>query len=171
MIWCGVAVCVCVYAHAWVEKNWQIGFISSFSSSCKFPNIEYFSESPPYSSVQFSHSLVSDSLRPRESQNARPPCPSQTPGVHSNSCPSGGWCHPAISSSVIPFSSCPQPLPASGSFLMSQFFTSGGQSIRAFASVLLMNIQGWFPLDWLVWSPCSPRDSQESSIFLLHVIF
>ena len=80
------------------------------------------------SSVQFSHSVVSDSLRPHESQNTRPPCPSPTPGVHSNSCPSSQWCHPAISSSVIPFSSCPQPLPASESFPMSQLFAWGGQS-------------------------------------------
>ena len=83
-----------------------------------------------------------------ESQHARSPCPSPTPGVHSNSCPSSRRCHPAISSSVIPFYSCPQSLPASGSFPMSQFFTSGGQSIgaSASASVLLLNIQDWFPL-------------------------
>ena len=80
------------------------------------------------SSVQFSCSVVSDSLRPHESQLARPPCPSPTPGVHSNSCPSSQWCHPAISSSVAPFSSCPQSLPASESFPMSQLFAWGGQS-------------------------------------------
>ena len=92
-------------------------------------------------SVQFSHSVMSHSLRPHESQHARPPCPSPTPGVHSNSCPSSQWCHPAISSSVVPFSSCPQSLPASGSFPMSQIFTWGGQSIgvSASASVLPMN--------------------------------
>ena len=78
------------------------------------------------SSVQFSRSVVSNSLRPHESQHARPPCPSPTPGVHSDSCPSSRWCHPAISSSVIPFSSCPQSLPASKSFPMSQLFISGG---------------------------------------------
>ena len=105
------------------------------------------------SSVQFSHSVVSDSLRPRESQHARPPCPSPTPGVHSDSCPSSQWCHPAISSSVVPFSSCPQPLPASESFPMSQLFAWGGQSIgvSALASVLPKNIQGWSPLEWTGW--------------------
>ena len=85
-------------------------------------------------SVQFSHSVLSDSLRPHESQHARPPCPSQTPRVYSNSCPSIPCCHPAISSSVIPFSSCPQSLPVSGSFPMSQLFSSGGQSIGVSAS-------------------------------------
>ena len=101
-------------------------------------------------SVQFSHSVVSDSLWPRESQHARPPCPSPTPGVHSNSCPSSQWCHPAISSSVVPFSSCPQSLPASGSFPMSQLFGWGGQSIgvSASASALPRNTQDWSPLGW-----------------------
>ena len=88
---------------------------------------------------------MSDSLRPHESQHAKTPCPSQTPGVHPNSCASSRWCHPAISPSVIPFSSCRQSLPASGSFPMSQFFTRGGQSIvvSASASVLPMNTQDW----------------------------
>ena len=96
------------------------------------------------SSVQFSGSVLSDSLRPHESQHARPPCPSPTPGVHSDSRPSSLWCHAAISSSVIPFSSCPQSLPQSGSFPMSQLLASGSQSIgvSALASVLLMNTQG-----------------------------
>ena len=99
-------------------------------------------------SVQFSRSVMSDSLRPHESQHARPPCPSPTPRVHSNSCPLGWWCHPAISSSVSPFSSCPQSLPASGPFPMSQLFTWGGQStgVSASASVLPMNTQDWSPL-------------------------
>ena len=103
-----------------------------------------------FSSVQFSHSVVSNSLRPHELQHARPPCPSPTPGVYPNSCPSSWWCHPTISSSVIPFSSCPQSLPASGSFPMSQLFTSGGQSIgvSASASVLPLNTQHWSPLGW-----------------------
>ena len=94
--------------------------------------------------VQFSHSVVSDSLRPHGLQHARPPCPSSTPGACSNSCPLIWRCHPTISSSEVPFSSCPQSFPASGSFPMSQFFTSGGQSIGAStsASVLPMNIQG-----------------------------
>ena len=105
------------------------------------------------SSVQFSRSVVSDSLWPHESQHARPPGPSQTPRDYSNSCPSSRWCHPAISSSVIPFSSCPQSLPASGSFLMSQLFTWGGQTIgvSASASVLPMNTQDWSPLGWTSW--------------------
>ena len=103
-----------------------------------------------FSSVQFSHSVVSNSLWPHESQHARSPCPSPTPGVYSNSCPSSRWCHPAISSSVCPFSSCPQSLPASGSFPMSQLFKWGGQSTRvsASASVLPMNTQDWSPLGW-----------------------
>ena len=118
-----------------------------------------------FSSVQFSCSVVSDSLRPHESQHARPPCPSPTPGVHSDSRPSSQWCHPAISSSVVPFSSCPQSLPASGSFPMSQLFTGGGQStgVSALASFLPKNTQDWSPLEWAGGSPCSPRDSQESS--------
>ena len=101
-----------------------------------------------FSSVQFSHSVMSDSLRPHGLQHARPPCLLQTPGVYSNSCPLSWWCHPTISSSVIPFSSCLQCFPASGSFQMSQFFASGGQSIRVSASapVLSMNVQDWFPL-------------------------
>ena len=103
-----------------------------------------------FSSVHFSRSLVSDSLQTHESQHTRPPCPSPTPGVYSNSCPSSRWCLPAISSSVAPFSSCPQSLPASGSFPMSQLFTWGGQStgVSALASVLPMNTQDWSPLGW-----------------------
>ena len=97
-------------------------------------------------SVQFSCSVVSDSLRPHESQHTRPPCSSPTPRVHSNSRPFSRWCHPAISCSVVPFSSCPQSFPASGSFPMSQLFTSGGQSIGASVSSLPMDIQGCFPL-------------------------
>ena len=103
-----------------------------------------------FSSVQFSRSVVSDSLQPLASQHARPPCPSQTPRVYSNSCPSSWWCHPAISSSVITFSSCPKSLPASGSFPMSQLFTWGGQSIGVSASVLPMNTQDWY-LGWTGW--------------------
>ena len=105
------------------------------------------------SSVQFSRSVTSDSLWPHESQHARPPSPSPTPGVHSDSPPSSQWCHPAISSSVVPFSSCPQSFPASGSFPVSQFFTSGGQStgVSASASVLPTNIQDLFPLGLTGW--------------------
>ena len=148
---------------------WMLSFKPDFSFS---PFHSHFSlswilvtSSNCFSSVQFSHSVVSDSLQPHELQHARPPCPSPTPGVHPNLCPSSRWCHPTISSSVIPFSSCPQSFPASVSFQMSQLFTSGGQSIEisASTSVLPMNIQGWFPLEWTDWSPCSPRDSQVSS--------
>ena len=103
--------------------------------------------------VQFSRSVVSNSLRPHDVQHARPPCPSPTPGVHSNSCPSSRWCHPAISSSVIPFSSWPQSLPASESFPVSQFFASCGQNIgvSASTSVLPRNTQDRFPLGWTGW--------------------
>ena len=96
---------------------------------------------------------MSDCLRPHESQHTRPSCPSPTPGVHSNSCPSSRWCHPAILSSVIPFSSFLQSFPSSRPFPMSQFYTSGGQSIgvSASASILPMNIRGWFPLGWTGW--------------------
>ena len=116
-------------------------------------------------SVLFSHSVVSDSLRPHESEYARPPCPSPTPGVHWNSRPSSWWCHPAISSSVVTFSSCPQSLPASESFPMSQLFAWHGLSTGVSASVSFLpkNIQDWSPLEWSGWISCSPRDSQESS--------
>ena len=104
-------------------------------------------------SVQFSCSVVSNSLRPHESQHARPPCPSPTPRVHSNSHPSSWWCHPAISSSVVPFSSCPQSLPASGSFPMSQLFAWSGQStgVSALAIFLPKKSQGWSPSEWTGW--------------------
>ena len=129
--------------------------LSFFSHFCTYkwpyssPTYEDFIVFLSFRSV----SSVSDSLRPHESQHARPPCPSQTPVVYSNSCPLSWWCHPAISSSVIPFSSCPQPLPASESFLMSQLFPWGGQSIgvSASASVLPMNTQDWSPLGWTGW--------------------
>ena len=102
------------------------------------------------SSVQFSCSVMSNSLQPHELQLARPPCPSPTPGVLSNSCPSSRWCHPANSSSVVPFSSCPQSFPASGSFPTGQLFARGSQSIgvSASASVLPMNTQDWSSLGW-----------------------
>ena len=118
------------------ETTFQVLFLFSsfqiyYSCSMKLLN--------KLSSVQFSHSVVSDSLRPHESQHARPPCPSPTPGVHSDSCPSQ-WCHPAISSSVVPFSSCPQSLPASESFSMSQLFAWGGQSLNI---ILLQYCDSW----------------------------
>ena len=108
---------------------------------------------PVPTSVQFSRSVMSNSLRPHETQHARPPCPSPTPGVHPDSRPSSQWCHPATSSSVIPFSSCPQSLPASESFPMSQPFTWGGQStgVSALASFLPKKSQGWSPSEWTGW--------------------
>ena len=117
--------------------------------------------------VQFSCSVLSNSLWPHGLQHSRLPCPSPTPGAYSNSWPSSWWCHPTISSSLISFSSCPQTFPALGSFPISHLFASCGQSIGASASVsvLPMNIQDWYFLsDWLVWLPCSPRDSWESSL-------
>ena len=116
---------------------------------------------------QFTHSVVSDSLWLHGLEHARPPCPSPTPGTCSNSCLLSQWCHPTISSSVVPFSSCLQLFPASGSFPASQFFTSGGQSIgaSASASVLPMNIQDWFPLGWTSWISLQ---SKELSSLLQH---
>ena len=104
-------------------------------------------------SVQFSHSVVSETLWPHGRHHARPPCPSATPGAYSSSCPSSWWCHPTISSCVIPFSSHLQSFPSSGSFQMSQLFASGGQrsGVSASASVLPMNIQDWLPLGWTGW--------------------
>ena len=124
-----------------------------FPSDWTFPSLPSPSHPSQFSSVQFSHSVVSESLRPNELQHARPPCPSPTPRDHSNSCPSSQWCHPAISSSVIPFSSCPQSLPASEYFPMSQLSAWGGQStgVSALASVLPMNTQDWSPLGWTGW--------------------
>ena len=117
----------------------------TLNSWCKFRSWGY--------SVQFSHLVVSDSLRPHEPQHARCPCPSTTPEVYPNSCPLSQWCHPTISSSVIPFSSRPQSFPASGSFQKSQLFASCGQSIGVSvpASVLPMNTQDWSPLGWTGW--------------------
>ena len=121
-----------------------VWWMLSFKLTSSFCSFTFHQEAL---SVQFSRSVVSDSLRPHELQHARPPCPLPTPGVHSNSCPSQ-WCYATISSSVIPFSSCLQSSPASGSLPMSQFLASGGQTIEvsALASVLPMNNQNWFPL-------------------------
>ena len=116
-------------------------------------------------SVQFSSVAQSClTLQPHEPQHARPPCPSPTPGAYSNSCPLSQWCPPTISSSVVPFSSCPQSLPASGSFPVSQLFAWGGQSIgvSASASVLPMNTQDWSPFGWTGWTSLQSRNSQES---------
>ena len=117
------------------------------------------------SSVQFSHSVMSNSLRPHEPQHTRPPCPSPTLGVHPNPCPLSQWCHPAISSSVVSFSSCPQSFPASGSFPMSQPSASGAQSIRVSASTsfLPVNTQDWSPLGWTSWIFLQSKGLSESS--------
>ena len=132
--------------------------------SVAFTQRSYADSQRSFSSIQFSHSVVSDFLWPHESQHTRPPCPSPTPGVYPNSRPLSWWCHPTISSSVVPFSSCLHSFPTSGSFQMSHLFASGGQSIEvsASASVLPMNIQDWLT-DWQPGSPWSPKDSQESS--------
>ena len=126
---------------------------------CSFLTVSLCGSIFTFSSVQFSCSVVSNSLWPHGLQHTRPPCPSPTPRVYSNSCPLRWWCHPTISCSVVPFSSCPQYFPASGSFWMTQFFTSDGQSIRvsASASVLPMNIQDWFPLGWTGWISFQPK--------------
>ena len=118
----------------------HLPLISSVTEVLHFPHHQIRSD-------QISRSVVSDSLRPHESQHARPPCPALTPGVHSDSRPLSHWCHPAISSSVVPFSSCPQSLPASESFPMTQLFAWGGQStgVSALASFLPKNSQGWSP--------------------------
>ena len=121
------------------------------------------------STVQFSRSVVSDSLRPHEPQHARPPCPSPTPGVHPNPCPLNQWCHPTILSSAILFSSCSQSFPASGSFQMSQLFASGGQRIGVSASTSVppMNIQYWSPLGW---TGCISLQSKGLSIVFSNTI-
>ena len=131
---CPASKFTCWIPNPWCDCIWRWGFYK-------------------VSSVQFSRSVVSDYLWPHELQHARPLCPSPTPGVYSDSCLSSRWCHSAISSSVIPFSSCPWSLPASGSFQMSQLFASGGQSVgvSASASVLPMNTQDWSHLGWIGW--------------------
>ena len=136
---------------AWQAQNPQ-GRLELLSVSYSFcPQEEFLLQGS--SSVQFSYSVVSDSLRPHGPQHTRPPCPSPTPRVYPNSCPLSWWCLPTISSSVLPFSSCLQSFPASGSFQMSQFFASGGQSIGVSASTsdLLKNTQDWSPLEWTGW--------------------
>ena len=136
-------------SRRWVSPSWFRDRTRVSCVSCTGMRIIY--HWPTFSSVQLL--IVSDSLQPLESQHARPLCPSPTPGVHSNSCPSSRWCHPTISSSVIPFSSCLQSLPASESFPVSQLFSWGGQStgVSALASFLPKNTQGWSPLEWTGW--------------------
>ena len=131
--------------------RWEVGILPLNRTKLQ-SNVNKMNKYSENSAVQFSHSAVSDSVT-HESQHASPPCPSWTPGVHADSHPSSRWCHPAISSSVVPFSSCPQSLPASESFPMSQLFAWAGQSIgvSALASVLPMYTQDWSPLEWIGW--------------------
>ena len=150
-------------------------YTMEYYSAIKKQEILGFATWTDFECIQFSHSVMSNSLRPHGLQHARPPCPSPTPGVYPNSCPLSWWCHPTISSSIVPFSSCPQSFPASGSFPMSQLFSSGGQSFgisaSASASVLPMNIQGWFPLGWTGW--ISLQSTELSSVFsntTVHVV-
>ena len=141
----------------------------------------YFMESPKQrcmtleslSVSQFSHSVMPDSLWPHGLQHSRVPCPLPTPGAYSNSCPSCRWCHPTISSSVVPFSSRLQSFPASGSFQMSQLFASGGQSIgvSASTSVLPLNIQDWFPLGWTGWISLQSKGVFSNTTVQKHQFF
>ena len=128
------------------QENREISLYTSDPLVCSVPP----ADDPQFSSVQFSRSVMSDSLWPHGPQHTRPPCPSPTPGVHPDSSPLSWWCHPTILPSAVPFSSCPQSFPASGSFQMSQFCTAGGQSIgiSASTSVLPMDTQDWSPLGW-----------------------
>ena len=136
--------------------TFTLSLCSSFSEISLSPKIKF--------SVQFSSSVEPDSLQPHEPQHTRPPCPSPTSGVYPNSCPLSQWCHPTISSSVVPFSSCPQSFPASESFQMSQLFESGDQSIgvSASTSVLPMNTQGWSLLGWTGWTSLQSKGLESS---------
>ena len=131
--------------HSGLRILWTVWSMESQSVGCNWATCTSLHIPLKFTEVQFSCSVVSDSLQPHKLQHTRPPCPLPTPRVHSNSCPSSQWCHPAISSSVVPFSSCLQSLPASESFPMSQLFTWGGQSaeVSALASFLPKNTQGW----------------------------
>ena len=135
--------------HKWQENNRGSALYLTIIINSSAAKIMAVFHSAQFSSV----AQLCLTLRPHELQHARPPCPSPAPRVYSNSCPSSWWCHPAISSSVVPFSSCPQSFPTSGSFPMSQLFTWGGQSIgvSASASVLPVNTQDWPPLGWTGW--------------------
>ena len=146
---------VCIFSCFWVQRA-----LPRDSTPELFPTLAlpHSRKNHFISSVQFSPSVVSNSLWPHELQHTRLPCPSPTPGVYPNPCPLSWWCHPTISSSVVPFS-CPQSFPASGSFPMSQLFASGGQSIEVSAttSVLPVNTQNWSPLGWTGWISLQSR--------------
>ena len=139
-----VQTCCCKWQDFLPFYGWVIWCIYTIYSSPIYGH---------FSSVQFSHSVMSNSLQPHESQHTRPLCPSPTPGVHSDSRPSSWWCHPAISSWIVPFSSCPQSLQASESFPMSQLFAWGGQStgVSALALFLPKKSQDWYPTEWTGW--------------------
>ena len=164
-----------------IEGNILSGSLFPWRLICSVQHhLDFGSEKPGLCSVQFSLSVVSNFLQSHGMQQAKLPCPSPTPSACSKSCPLSWWCHPTISSSVIPFSSCLQSFPASGSFPVSPYFTSGGQSIGASvsASVLSMNIQDWFPLGWTGWASLQPkglstvfsnRTVQKHSFFSIHL--
>ena len=139
--------------QAWSRLCPQLSCASSRSWNWFYWNGHFQSLVQPLTFIQFSSSVTSNSLRPHELWHARPLCPSPTPAFHPSPCPLSRWCHPTISASVVPFSSCPHSFPASGSFQMSQLFTSGGQStgVSASTSVLPMNTQDWSPLGWPGW--------------------
>ena len=143
----------CVYIYIYICIHTQNTAQQFLKEDEILPFVTTWMDLSAFHSVQFSRSVVSNSLLPHGLQHTRLPCPSPTPGAYSDSCLSSQWCHPTISSSVIPFSSCLQSFPASGSFPVSRFFASGGQSTgaSASASVLPMNIQDWFPLGWTGW--------------------
>ena len=147
---------ICLFSNVEIGNlhfQMQMSFLFCFVVPKQLSKAKTNKAKTNFSSVQFNRSVVSDSLRTHESQHTRLPCPSLTPGVHSDSCPSSQWWHPAISSSVVPYSSCPQSLPASESFPMSQLFAWGGQStgVSDLASFLPKNTQGWSPLEWTGW--------------------
>ena len=155
-MWC-VCVCLLLLVLIFLFYYWCIiSLYCCFNFCC---TTKWITCTVQFSSVQFSHSVVCDSLQPHEPQHARPPSPSPTPRVYPNTCPSSPWCHPTILSSVVPFSSCPQFYPASGSFQMSQLFASGGQSTGVSASTLVlpMNTQDWYPLGWTSWISLQPK--------------
>ena len=146
--------CCCFNCIYWAEPGFNCGMWQGMEPGPLHWEHGVSATGPPgNSSVQFSRSVVSDSLRPHESQHTRLPYQSPTPGVHSDSCPSSLWCHPAISSSVVPFSYCPHSLPASDSFPMSQLFAWGGQTtgVSALALFLPKKSQGWSPSEWTAW--------------------
>ena len=159
MKWYLIIFLICIFLIAWpyfdlIFISWPyFVFLLAICISLKRWLFRSFAHFFRWVIYQFSSVAQLWSLQPHESQHARSPCPTPTPGIHSNSCPSSRWCPPAISSSVVPFSSCSQSLPASGSFPMSQLFASGAQSIgvSASASVLPMNTQDWCPLGWTDW--------------------